>query len=131
MDSKTKNLLVSKSLKNSKKVKEMKEMKETDEHENSNEQEISDEMEGGVRRAVKTPKFTMQSEINKDLLKNISISAFVQNSVNAKVKNTVGIHCKKCGSDNINSESRQTRSADEATTIIFTCLNCGQVWRMN
>ena len=76
-------------------------------------------------------KSTIQSEINKMLYKMVPISAFVQDVINTKVKNTVEVFCKKCGSDNVFSESRQTRSSDEAMTIFFTCLNCGNKWKMN
>lgn len=87
------------------------------------------DMTGGLK--VKHAKVTIQSEINKYLYKAVPISAFVQDVINTKVKNTVGITCKKCGSDNVFSESRQTRSSDEATTIFYTCLNCGNKWKMN
>lgn len=86
-------------------------------------------IEGGAKQ--KTQKYTIQSEINKTLFKNVPISAFIQDVINTKVKNTVEVYCKKCGSDNVFSESRQTRSGDEATTIFFTCLNCGNKWKMN
>lgn len=85
----------------------------------------------GVGAKQKTQKFTIQNEINKTLFKNVPISAFIQDVINTKVKNTVEVYCKKCGSDNVFSESRQTRSGDEATTIFFTCLNCGNKWKMN
>ena len=89
----------------------------------------TNDMTGGLK--VKHAKVTIQSEINKYLYKSVPISAFVQDVINTKVKNTVGITCKKCGSDNVFSESRQTRSSDEATTIFYTCLNCGNKWKMN
>ena len=91
----------------------------------------SNEISGGLKVKVKTKKNTIQEEINKTLFKNVPISAFIQDVINVKVKNTVEVYCKKCGSDNVFSESRQTRSADEATTIFFTCLNCGNKWKMN
>lgn len=83
------------------------------------------------KRNLKQPKFAIQDAINKELYKMIPISAFIQDTIDARVKNTVGIYCKKCGSDNVFSESRQTRAADEATTIFYTCLNCGNKWKMN
>lgn len=43
------------------------------------------------------------------------------------------IHCKKCGSSNLNFVQIQTRSADEPMTCIFSCQNkrCNSKWRMN
>ena len=76
-------------------------------------------------------KYSIQNEINKLLYKTVPISAFIQDTINTKIKNTVGIICKKCGSDNVYSESRQTRSADEAMTVFYTCLNCGNRWKVN
>ena len=91
---------------------------------------VSKSVTGGVKKQP-TQKFSIQSEINKKLYQTIPISAFVEDTINTKVKNTVGVVCRKCGSDNVFSESRQTRSGDEATTIFFTCLNCGNKWKMN
>lgn len=95
----------------------------------SNDESQNSGFGGGAKQ--KTPKFTIQNEINKTLFKNVPISAFIQDVINTKVKNTVEVYCKKCGSDNVFSESRQTRSSDEAMTIFFTCLNCGNKWKMN
>lgn len=95
----------------------------------SNDESQNNGFGGGAKQ--KAPKFTIQNEINKTLFKNVPISAFIQDVINTKVKNTVEVYCKKCGSDNVFSESRQTRSADEATTIFYTCLNCGNKWKMN
>lgn len=83
------------------------------------------------KKSSKQPKFAIQDAINKVLYKTVPINAFIQDVIDARVKNTVGIYCKKCGSDNVFSESRQTRAADEATTIFYTCLNCGNKWKMN
>lgn len=83
------------------------------------------------KKASKRPTFAIQDAINKVLYQTVPISAFIQDVIDARVKNTVGIYCKKCGSDNVFSESRQTRAADEATTIFYTCLNCGNKWKMN
>lgn len=89
------------------------------------------EMDGGLRVKKIVKEYNIQDDINKDLYERISIDAFIEKSIDTKVKNTVGIKCKKCGSDNIFSESRQTRSADEAMTIFYTCLNCGNKWKVN
>lgn len=89
-----------------------------------------DRIEGGSKKK-KVQKYSTQDEINKTLYKNVPISAFIQDTINTKIKNTVGVYCKKCGSDNVFSESRQVRSADEATTVFFTCLTCGNKWKMD
>lgn len=85
----------------------------------------------GGRTASSPPKRSLQSVINQVLYRNVPINLFIQRSIDMKVKNTVGITCKKCHSDNVFSESRQLRAADEATTILYTCLNCGNRWKMN
>lgn len=87
-------------------------------------------LEGGLKVKKQTPKATIQTAINQYLYENIPITAFVQESINIQVKNTVGIKCKKCQSDNVYSESRQVRSGDEAMTIFYTCLNCGNKWKV-
>lgn len=86
-------------------------------------------IDGGVKVKKQAPKATIQTAINQYLYDSVPISAFIQETLNTKVKNTVGIKCHKCGSDNVFSESRQTRSGDEAMTIFYTCLNCGQKWK--
>lgn len=85
---------------------------------------------GGLKVKKQTPKATIQTAINQYLYENIPVSAFDQEIIDTNVKNTVGIKCRKCQSDNIYSESRQTRSADEAMTIFYTCLNCGNKWKV-
>jgi DNA-directed RNA polymerase subunit M/transcription elongation factor TFIIS len=37
--------------------------------------------------------------------------------------------CKKCGSKNVFSTSKQTRSGDEPETNIYVCNDCGKTWR--
>lgn len=73
----------------------------------------------------------LQRLIDKDLRARIPIDAFKQARIITMVKNTVGIKCKKCGSDNVYVESKQVRSADEAMTKFYTCLNCGNKWRFD
>lgn len=41
---------------------------------------------------------------------------------------TIAINCEKCGSGHAYFEQRQTRSADEASTLFFTCVGCGHKW---
>ena len=90
---------------------------------------IDTEIEGGSKNDKQIS--VLQEALNKDLFENIPMDAFIQERVQLMVKNTVGIRCRKCGSDDINCESRQMRSADEATTKIYTCLNCGNKWRVD
>ena len=70
----------------------------------------------------------LQKLINKDLRERINMAIFKRKIITTKFKNTADRRCKKCGSDNIYVESRQTRSADETTTKIYECLNCGDRW---
>lgn len=96
-----------------------------------NTEPVIEPLEGGLRVKKITHEYDIQDDINKELYERISIEAFIEKSIATKIKNTVGIHCKKCGSDNVFSESRQTRSADEAMTVFYTCLNCGNKWKVN
>lgn len=40
------------------------------------------------------------------------------------------VECRKCGSKETLSASKQTRSADEPTDIKVTCLHCGEHWKV-
>ena len=72
----------------------------------------------------------LQIEILEDLQKAYPPAMFKTTAVDYRVKNTVGVNCKTCKSDNIYVVSKQLRSADEATTKIYTCLDCGYTWRV-
>lgn len=76
------------------------------------------------------PKNIVQEKINDKLYKTVPISAFITEAIVTRVKNTVGVICRKCGSDNVYSESRQLRSGDEAASILYACLNCNHKWRV-
>lgn len=39
--------------------------------------------------------------------------------------------CEKCGKDEIRFYQQQTRSADEGSTVVYTCVNCGHGWIVN
>lgn len=86
---------------------------------------------GGLKTAKKIYTASYQADINADLYERIPISVFLQKQIQVMVKNTINIFCKRCGSDNVYCKSVQLRCADEATTKIFTCLNCGQTWRID
>ena len=47
------------------------------------------------------------------------------------VPNASEIKCGKCKKNKVYFYEIQTRSADEPTSLICTCLNCGNRWRMN
>ena len=71
-----------------------------------------------------------QIKVLDDLMQLYPPSTFKKSSVNMLIKNTRNIVCKMCGSDNVNVVSKQLRSADEATSKIYTCINCGNRWRV-
>jgi DNA-directed RNA polymerase subunit M/transcription elongation factor TFIIS len=75
---------------------------------------------------------TIQDMICADLVERMPISAFIHKSDanNYLVKNTVGVKCPKCHSENVNAFSKQVRSGDEAMTIFYTCLDCKNKWRV-
>ena len=41
------------------------------------------------------------------------------------------MHCRKCSSDRITVQQKQTRSADEGMTVFCSCDQCGHQWRMS
>lgn len=84
-----------------------------------------------VSKKTKVDPLYLQKLIDNDLRKRIPIDAFKQKKIITMIKNTVGIKCKQCGSDNVYVESKQVRSADEAMTKFYTCLNCGNKWRFD
>ena len=45
------------------------------------------------------------------------------------MRSTIKETCPECGHDEAYYELKQTRSADEAPTRIFTCAKCKHVWR--
>lgn len=88
---------------------------------------------GGVK-VSKKPKYDplyIQRLIDHELRARIPIDAFKQERIVTQVKNTVGIKCKQCGSENVYVESKQVRSADEAMTKFYTCLDCKFQWRFD
>lgn len=84
-----------------------------------------------ISKKTKLDPLYLQRLIDKDLRERIPISVFIQEKIVTMIKNTVGIKCKVCGSDNVYVESKQVRSADEAMTKFYTCLNCGNKWRFD
>jgi DNA-directed RNA polymerase subunit M len=45
------------------------------------------------------------------------------------MRSTITETCPECGHDEAYYELKQTRSADEAPTRIFTCAKCKHTWR--
>ena len=50
--------------------------------------------------------------------------------INEKKYSTL-IKCRKCGSEEVSYEEKQTRSADEAATIFMSCSTCKNRWIMS
>jgi transcription elongation factor S-II len=50
-------------------------------------------------------------------------------SINDKQYSTL-IKCRRCGSEEISYDEKQTKSADEAATIFCSCSTCKQRWIM-
>lgn len=72
----------------------------------------------------------LQKYLNEIIDEQIPIERFVAAGINEKlIKNTYGVKCPKCGSEDVNEQEMQTRSADEASTKLFVCLQCGNRWR--
>ena len=41
------------------------------------------------------------------------------------------LRCRKCGSSDISWNQKQTRGADEASTVFCSCLKCKKRWRLS
>lgn len=74
---------------------------------------------------------TLQDQIYEIVDKRFPIDEFIEEGEkNSKIKNTVGITCPTCKSDNIFVLIKQVRSADEEATKFFECLDCGYTWKL-
>lgn len=74
----------------------------------------------------------LQKSLNPLIDELIPIQRFIEaGETQQLVKNCFDIKCPKCGSDNINEQEMQTRSADEASTKVFICLSCFYRFRKN
>lgn len=76
-------------------------------------------------------RLEFQEKLNADLDRMVKIEAFKSHNINTLVKNTDGVKCKVCNSDNVNVIQKQIRSADEGSTNFYTCIDCGNKWRRN
>lgn len=74
---------------------------------------------------------TLQERLNAKIDEYFPPDNFVQaGDMEKRIKNTYGIICNKCKSDNIYESADQGgRSADEIGAVYYTCLNCGFKWR--
>ena len=61
----------------------------------------------------------------QELYNNYLENPFAENQIKSIVK------CKKCGSDNVMSQSVQDRSADEPASVYSQCISCKFKWRSN
>ena len=71
----------------------------------------------------------IQKQINQDIDAMVDISLFKSEQIVTLIKNTVGIKCPRCKSENVNVFEKQVRSGDEAKSRFYTCIECGNKWR--
>lgn len=64
----------------------------------------------------------LRNKAREEIMASVDLKRFVQHT---------GIKCKKCKQETVVRLEKQTRSADEATTIEYTCSSCGHRWRVN
>ena len=73
---------------------------------------------------------SIQDRINEIVDKEFPAELFAKSMELSKyVKNTFGVICPKCHSDQIFESEIQTRSADELSTLVYRCNSCGYIWR--
>ena len=77
----------------------------------------------GMDTLMNAPMHTFHDDLEEERL-SILESAKVLRSNGIKIYT-----CPKCKKKDQTYEERQTRSSDEASTIICTCNMCGHVWR--
>jgi DNA-directed RNA polymerase subunit M/transcription elongation factor TFIIS len=84
---------------------------------------------GRILENMKTGKFSFESENfkeNKDDLEEEN--NFIMNPF--EVEEGV-LECMKCGSKKTLSYSKQMRGGDEGTTVMATCVNCRNSWKVS
>ena len=74
---------------------------------------------------------SLQDLINEKLFKMIKIENFKTKAIKTLVRNTFGIYCPICGSDNVHEDVKQLRAGDEQADHIYKCLNCGNTGKNN
>lgn len=70
----------------------------------------------------------IRSKVQVNTHKNLEI---VEQNQDKKEMQITTQQCAKCDSNRAYVEQRQTRSADEASTLFFTCVSCGHKWAEN
>lgn len=97
-------------------------------------QELKDRLsqEGAVFMEEKEIRSKKARELlNKTREEHFLALSLLQHSVDSvSVGADDGLECRSCKSNKITVEQRQTRSADEGFTVFFTCVSCGQRWRV-
>lgn len=66
-------------------------------------------------------EFSKKIEHTEETVKNLG--------EDVDMRSTIKETCPECGHDEAYYELKQTRSADEAPTRIFTCAKCKHTWR--
>lgn len=75
---------------------------------------------------------SIQLILNKeDDERNGDMSTYKIFNLSIMEKNTDGVVCSRCHSDNVFVETKQLRSGDEGATNLYTCLRCGSKWKVN
>ena len=74
----------------------------------------------------------MQEEIYEYVDKLLPIEQYLitENKNMQMSKNTAGVKCPNCGSENIFVRAKQMRSADETKTKFYTCIDCHFTWKL-
>ena len=44
---------------------------------------------------------------------------------------TINLPCEKCGNEEVRFYTQQLRSADEGTTVFYSCPACGHGWKQD
>lgn len=70
-----------------------------------------------------------QDLVDAHMRATINMADYAAANVGEFVSNAEGKKCPECKSAKVTREERQLRSADEPTTIIYECNDCGYVWR--
>jgi len=72
---------------------------------------------------LETPAMqVLRDKARESVMASIDLRRFIQNT---------GIRCRRCKRETVVRTEKQDRSADEATSLIYTCSNCGCTWRVN
>lgn len=74
---------------------------------------------------------SLQDLINEKLFEMIKIENFKTKAIKTLIRNTFGIYCPICGSDNVHEDVKQLRAGDEQADHIYKCLNCGNTGKNN